>query len=51
MGWIIRGALVAGGALAALLLGREAEGFPVMQGMLALAAVAAVVLVVALLRR
>jgi hypothetical protein len=51
MGWIVRGALVAGGALAALLLGREAEGFPVMQGMLALAAIAAVVVLGVLLRR
>jgi hypothetical protein len=51
MGWIIRAALLVGGALAALLMGREAEGFPVLQGMLALAAIAAVVVLGALLRR
>jgi hypothetical protein len=50
-GWLIRIVLVAAGAVAALFVARDAENFGVVQGMVAVALIAAVVLVLALLRR
>lgn len=51
MGWLIRLLLLAAGAIAALFVAREAENFGVVQGMVALALIAAVLLVLALARR
>jgi hypothetical protein len=51
MGWIVRVALLAGGALAALFVARDAENFSVVQGMMAVAVIAVLVLLAALLRR
>jgi hypothetical protein len=51
IGWVIRLLLVAAGAIAALFVAREAENFTVVQGMVAVALVAALVLALALLRR
>lgn len=51
IGWAIRFLLLAAGAVAALFVAREAENFGVVQGMVAVALVAGVVLVVALGRR
>ncbi|HEV7265124.1 MAG TPA: hypothetical protein VGN83_09420 [Falsiroseomonas sp.] len=51
IGWAIRGLLLAAGAIAALFVAREAENFTIVQGMVAVALVAAAVLALALLRR
>lgn len=51
MGWLLRGVLVAAGAIAALFLARDAPNFGVAQGMIAVALIAAVVVVLALTRR
>lgn len=51
IGWIVRLLLVAAGAVTALFVAREAENFTVVQGMVAIALVAAAVLVLAVIRR
>jgi hypothetical protein len=51
IGWVVRIVLVAAGAIAALFVARDAANFSVVQGMVAVALIAAVVLAVALLRR
>jgi hypothetical protein len=51
IGWAIRLVLVAAGAIAALLVARDAENFTVVQGMVAVALIAAAVLALALFRR
>lgn len=51
MGWLIRLLLLAAGAIAALFVAREAENFGVVQGMVAVALIAALLLVLALARR
>jgi hypothetical protein len=51
IGWAIRILLVAAGTIAAIFVARDAENFGVVQGMIAVALVAAVVLAAALLRR
>jgi hypothetical protein len=50
-GWLVRIVLVAAGAVAALFVARDAENFSVVQGMVAVALIAAIVLLVALTRR
>jgi sugar phosphate permease len=51
MGLILRLALLVGGALAGLFVARDSDAFGVVQGMMAIAAIAAVVLAIALFRR
>lgn len=51
MGLVVRLILLLGGALAAFLVGREAENFPVVQVMMGLLAAAILLLAAALLRR
>ena len=51
MSLVLRVLLIAAGALAALLVAPESEIFPVAQGMMAIAIIAAVVVVAALWRR
>jgi hypothetical protein len=51
IGWAIRLLLVASGALAALFVARDAENFSVVQGMVAVALFALLVVALALLRR
>ena len=51
IGWAVRLLLVAAGAVAALFVARDAENFTLVQGMVAVALFAALVLVVALFRR
>jgi hypothetical protein len=51
IGWIARLLLLAAGAVTALFVARDATNFDVVQGMVAVALFAAVVLAVALLRR
>jgi pantothenate synthetase len=51
IGWAIRLLLVAAGALAAVFVARDAENFTVVQGMVAVALVAAAVVAVAIFRR
>ncbi len=51
MSLVLRVLLIAAGALAALLVAPESEVFPVAQGMMAIAIIAAVVVVAALWRR
>jgi len=51
IGWLIRLVLVAAGAVAALFVARDAENFGVVQGMVAVALIAAVVLAFALTRK
>lgn len=51
MGLIVRLILLAGGVLAALLVGREAENFGIVQAMMGLLAAAAVLVGFVLLRR
>jgi hypothetical protein len=51
MGWLIRLVLIAAGAIAAIFVARDAENFGVVQGMVAVALIAAIVLAVALSRR
>ncbi len=49
--WAIRALLLAAGGIAALMLDRTAPNFPVVEGMVALALLAAAVIAVALARR
>jgi hypothetical protein len=49
--WLIRLLLLMAGGIAALFLDRSAPNFPVVEGMIAVALLAAAVLAVALLRR
>jgi hypothetical protein len=51
MAWLIRIALLAGGALAALLVARDAPNFPVLEAMMALLVIAAALVALALLRK
>ncbi|MGG5812264.1 hypothetical protein [Falsiroseomonas sp. CW058] len=51
MGWLLRIVLLAAGALAALFVARDAPNFGVVEGMFAVAIIAAVVVVLALTRR
>ncbi|MFC4167696.1 hypothetical protein [Teichococcus aestuarii] len=51
MGLVVRVILLLGGALATLLVGREAENYPVVQAMMGLLAAAAVLVAFVLLRR
>jgi hypothetical protein len=51
IGWAIRLLLVASGAIAAIFVARDAENFSVVQGMAAVAMIAAIVLALALFRR
>ncbi len=51
IGWLIRLLLIGAGAIAALFVARDAENFGVVQGMVAVALIALVVVVVALTRR
>ena len=51
MGMLVRVVLAAAGVLAALLVGRNAENFLVVEGLLGLALIAAVVVTAALLAR
>ncbi|MFM2151294.1 MAG: hypothetical protein RLZZ187_3600 [Pseudomonadota bacterium] len=51
IGWLVRLLLLAAGAVTALFLAREAENFAVVEGMVAIALVAAVVMVLAVTRR
>ncbi len=51
MSFILRVLLVAAGAVAALLVAPESEIFPVAQGMVAIALIAAAVVIAALWRR
>ena len=49
--WAIRLVLVLAGAVAAVFVARDAENFSVVQGMVAVALIAAVVVLVAVTRR
>jgi hypothetical protein len=51
IGWVIRLILVGAGAVAAIFVARDAQNFTVVQGMVAVALIAAVVLAAALFRR
>lgn len=51
IGWLVRLLLLAAGAVTALFLAREAENFAVVEGMIAIALVAAAVLLLAVIRR
>jgi hypothetical protein len=51
MGWLIRLLLLGAGAITALFVARDAENFGVVQGMVAVALIAAVVIAFALTRR
>lgn len=51
MGWLVRLLLLAAGAIAALFVAREAENFGVVQGMVAVALIAALLVALALARR
>ncbi|MBU8545916.1 MULTISPECIES: hypothetical protein [Roseomonadaceae] len=51
MGWLLRGLLVVAGAIAALFVARDAPNFAVVEGMVAVALIAAIVLVLALTRK
>ena len=51
MSWAIRLVLVLAGAIAAAFVARDAENFSVVQGMVAVALIAAVVVLVAVTRR
>jgi hypothetical protein len=50
-GWLVRIVLVAAGAIAAVFVARDAANFGVVQGMVAVALIAAVVIGFALTRR
>ncbi len=50
MAWILRILLAAAGAIAAIVVARDAPNFPVVEGMVAVALIAAIVLVLALRR-
>ncbi|MBY0338027.1 MAG: hypothetical protein K2X11_15540 [Acetobacteraceae bacterium] len=49
--WLVRLALVAGGALAALFVARDSPNFTVVEGMMTVAIIAACVIGAALIRR
>lgn len=49
--WLIRLVLIGAGAIAALFVARDAENFGVIQGMVAVALIALVIVVIALTRR
>lgn len=51
MAWLLRILLVAAGAIAALFVARDAPNFAVVEGMVAVALIAAIVLVLALTRK
>jgi hypothetical protein len=51
MSWLLRGLLIAAGAIAALFVARDAPNFVVVEGMVATVLIAAIVLVLALTRR
>ncbi|MGG5886338.1 hypothetical protein ACLF3G_04295 [Falsiroseomonas sp. HC035] len=51
MTWLVRGLLLAAGAIAALFVARDAPNFAVVEGMVAVVLVAGIVLAVALTRR
>lgn len=51
MGWVVRLLLVLAGAIAAVFVARDAENFSVVQGMVAVALIAALVVLVAVTRR
>lgn len=51
MGWLLRILLLAAGAIAALFVARDAPNFVVVEGMVAVALIAAIVLVFALTRK
>jgi hypothetical protein len=51
MSWLLRILLLAAGAIAAIFVARDAPNFPVVEGMVAVALIAAIVLVLALTRR
>ena len=51
IGWALRILLAAAGAVAAVFVARDAPNFGVVQGMVAVAIIAAVVVVLALTRR
>jgi hypothetical protein len=51
MNWLLRGLLIAAGAIAALFVARDAPNFAVVEGMVAVVLIAAIVLVLALTRR
>lgn len=51
IGWIVRIILLAAGAVTALFVAQDAPNFSVVQGMVAVALIAAVVVAFALLRR
>ncbi|WP_237216830.1 hypothetical protein [Falsiroseomonas oryziterrae] len=50
-GWVVRIILVAAGAVTALFVAQDAENFTVVQGMVAVAMVAAAVVLLAVIRR
>jgi len=50
-GWMVRIILVAAGAVTALFVARDADNFTVVQGMVAVAMIAAAVLLLAVTRR
>jgi hypothetical protein len=51
IGWIVRALLVAGGAVAALFVAPDADNYALVQGMSAVAILAAVVLLLSLIGR
>lgn len=51
LGWALRIVLVAAGAIAALFVARDAPNFGVVEGMFAVVIIAAVVVVLAVIRR
>ena len=51
MGWVVRLVLVLAGAIAAIFVARDAANFGVVQGMVAVALIAAVVVALAMTRR
>lgn len=51
MAWLLRILLLAAGAVTAIFLARDAPNFAVVEGMVAVVIIAAIVLVLALIRR
>jgi hypothetical protein len=51
MSWLLRGLLIAAGAIAALFVARDAPNFVVVEGMVAVVLIAGIVLAIALSRR
>ena len=51
MGWLLRILLLAAGAITAIFVARDAPNFVVVEGMVALALIAAIVIVLALTRK